>query len=453
MKIINKFLCYSVALMLIGCASAKKAELMSGDDPAAAVAEVTRLMRSIEDKQADLLSPKQYLQGVEYLNRAAKGQSFGHDKEIILDNAAIAKAFFQEAQLDSGVKSSNAPRIIYARKAALNAGLRNSETLLVDLAELDDDLRDDTDEFTGVLEPKEFADFQKKYFSLEVKAVQFRELGNVRKAIKKASDKNAEDVAPNSLVNAMLDLNESENFIAQSPRNPDVHKKSVTKAVESSVLLLDVMDVIINAPGTPENIALKIVKQNRQLGKLSKNVGLLEENLKATQSNLETTQSNLAQTEGTLKSQEEALKKSSTQIKFQKAMEQAGAYFSEEEASVYQQGNKLIFRLKKINFASGTSTVPAPSKPLLSRVNDIIKPLGAEMVVVQGHTDAVGSSELNKSLSKKRASSVATYLASFAGGYKIGYIGYGEDKPIASNETAAGRAINRRVDLVVTAKK
>jgi outer membrane protein OmpA-like peptidoglycan-associated protein len=453
MKKINIVLCYGLALILIGCASAKKAELTSGSDPKAAITEVTRIMQRAEDRQSDLLSPKLYGQGTDYLNRTKRGLSAGHKNEQILENAAISKAFFQDALLDSGVKSSNAPRILYARKAALNAGLRNSDSLQVEMADLDDDLRDDTDEFTSVLKPEEFADFQKKYFSLEVKAVQFRELDNVRNAIKNAASKNAQDVAPNSLNSAMIDLKEAENFIAQSPRNPDIHKKSVDIAKESSVLLLDVMDVILNARGTPENIALKIVNQNRALGVLSKNVGLLEESLKTTQSNLATTQSSLMETEGTLKTQQQELEKSSTQIKFQQAMEQAGEYFSEEEASVYQQGNKLIFRLKKINFASGTSTIPNTSKPLLSKVNEIIKPLGAEMVVVQGHTDSVGATELNKSLSKKRASSVATYLASFAGGYKIGYIGYGEDRPIASNETKEGRAINRRVDLVVTAKK
>ena len=71
----------------------------------------------------------------------------------------------------------------------------------------------------------------------------------------------------------------------------------------------------------------------------------------------------------------------------------------------------------------------------------------------QGHTDSVGASDLNLKLSTKRAVSVANYLAALGGGYKIGYIGYGESKPIASNETNVGRAINRRVDLVVTAKK
>jgi outer membrane protein OmpA-like peptidoglycan-associated protein len=220
----------------------------------------------------------------------------------------------------------------------------------------------------------------------------------------------------------------------------------VKKAVASSVLLLDVMDVILNAKGTPENIALKIVNQNRALGILSKNVGALEKNL-------QTAKSDLTQTEGTLKRQNEKLKKSSTQVRFQEAMEEAGKHFSEDEASVYQQGNKLIFRLKKINFASGVSTVPNASKQLLAKVNDIITDLEAELVAVQGHTDSVGAADLNSKLSTKRANSVAIYLSSLAGGYKIGYIGYGESRPIASNETKEGRAINRRVDLVITAKK
>ncbi len=134
-------------------------------------------------------------------------------------------------------------------------------------------------------------------------------------------------------------------------------------------------------------------------------------------------------------------------------MDEAVKQFSEDEASVYQQESKLIFRLKRINFLSGAATIPAASKPLLTKINNIIKTVGAEIVAVQGHTDSVGTAELNASLSTKRAVTVANYLASLSGGYKIGYIGYGESRPIASNETKEGRAINRRVDLVVTAKK
>jgi outer membrane protein OmpA-like peptidoglycan-associated protein len=220
------------------------------------------------------------------------------------------------------------------------------------------------------------------------------------------------------------------------------------------------MDVILNARGTPEDIALKIVQQNRELAKLSENVGSLEQNLKSTQSSLiqqnqelESTRSNLQESESALLLQNQELEKSSTQVRFQKAMDQAVQEFPDDEASVYQQGSKLIFRLKRMNFASGSATIPTASKSMLRKVNDIIRFVGAEIVAVQGHTDSVGADELNKNLSTKRAISVADYLASLAGGYKIGYIGYGESKPIASNETKEGRAINRRVDLVVTATK
>ena len=446
MKNIKLILCFGLALTLFGCSSPKKAELSLSSSPKAAVYEVVVLNNKTKQAQFDLLSFKQYMKGSEYLKRAQRALSRGSKDEVILDNAAKAKAYFQEAAEQSRSRSSTPFRILQARKASLEAGIRNSETLTAALLKVDRGLRSDTGNFSKTLDPDEFSEFQMEYFSLEIKAVQFRELDNVKKAIRKATKKNAEDRAPNTLRTAMLDLNEAENFIAQSPRNPGVHKKSVNKAVASSVLLLDVMDVILNAKGTPENIALKIVNQNRALGILSKNVGSLEKNL-------QTAKSDLSQTEGVLKRQNEKLKKSSTQVRFQEAMEEAGKHFSEDEASVYQQGNKLIFRLKKINFASGVSTVPPASKQLLSKVNDIITALEAELVAVQGHTDSIGAADLNSKLSTKRANSVAIYLSSLAGGYKIGYIGYGESRPIASNETNVGRAINRRVDLVVTAKK
>ena len=446
MQKINMLLLCAVAIIQFGCGSAQKAELMAGDSPQAAISEVLQVIKQAEDAQSDLLSFKTYMKGVDYLKKAQQGLSNGYNKEIILENAAIAKAYLQQSLDQAKSRSANASRILEARNASLQAGLRNSTPLVEALYDVDDDLRDETDDFSKSLDPDEFAQFQKHYLDLEIQAVQFKKLDAVKKSIKKATDAKAEDLAPKTLTTARLDLSEAMNLIAQSPRNPEVHNNRVTKAVASSVLLDDVMDVILNARGTPENIALKIVYQNRELGQLSKNVGQLEQNLK-------TTQSSLLQKEDALKLQDEQLKRSSTQIRFQKAMEEAGEQFSEDEASVYQQGSKLIFRLKKINFSSGTSTVPMSSKPLLEKINDIIRNLDAEMVVVEGHTDSVGARDLNQKLSTKRATSVANYLSTLEGGYKIGYVGYGESRPIASNETKEGRAINRRVDLVVTAKK
>ncbi len=490
----NLIFCCGMAFGLVACASVEKAALNT-DDPTLAVAEVSELMREAESEQSDLLSLDEYLKGAKHLAVAQKGLSSVSQPDHILDNTAIAKTYFLVALNNSKERKGSVTRMLQARKSSIQAGLKNSEALLDDLVDVDDDLRDETDNFTEFLEPEEFSEFQKMYFSLEIRAVQFRELDSVKTVIQKSSRQDAEDLAPNTLRTAMLDVNEAENFIAQSPRAPAIHMNSVDRAIASSILLADVMDVILKAEGTPENIALKIVYQERELEKLSKNVGSLEKNLlatksylletedtlktqeeelKSTRSNLQETeselllqnqelesknqesvftQSNLQQPESALLLQNQELEKSSIQIRFQKAMDQAVEQFSEDEASVYQQSGKLIFRLKKINFASGSSTVPEQSKSLLSKVDQIIKSLGAQLVAVQGHTDSVGSADLNKKLSNKRAQSVATYLGSLSGGYQIGYFGYGESRPIASNETKEGRAINRRVDLVVTARK
>ncbi len=467
MKNWTRVLCYGLVLLLCGCAGAQKAELASTDDLALAVAEVEGLEKAADVYQAALLSFDEYRKGSNFLEKAQRGLANNYEAEYIVENAARAKAQLQQALSNSRDRTPNAVRILVARKSVLDAGSEGSPALMDALTDVDEDLRDETDNFERALEPEEFSQFQRRYFDLEVRAVQFRELDAVKQAIQEASRKDAEDLAPNALRTAMLDVAEAENLIAQVPRNPDAYQQMVYLAVESSVFLTDVMDVILNAKGTPEPVAARIVEQNRKLAAMSENVGALEQNLKSAQSTLmqaegslkqknqelESTRSNLQETESALLLQNQQLEQTSTKVRFQRAMDEAVRQFSEEEASVYQQGSKLIFRLKKMNFASGSATIPAASKSLLVKVNDIIKTVGAEMVAVQGHTDSVGGADLNKRLSTKRAVSVANYLASLAGGYKIGYIGYGESRPIASNETAAGRAINRRVDLVVTAKK
>ena len=430
-KLINPLLFSMMVVVLAGCSSLRQAELAS-NDPQKAVAEVTKVMAAAQRDQIDVLAHDQYTKGTVYLEDAKRGLKQGASPEKVLQNAAIAKALFEDARETAKSRQASARRILTSRKSALSAGVRKSDDLVERLEDIDDDLRGKTKQFSRSLSPKDFSAFQKRYLALEVQAVQFRELNDVKQAIAQAKNQDADDLAPKTLQTASLDYEAAMNMIAQSPRSPKLYKKSVGSAVASATLLLDVMDVIMGAKGTPENIALQIVTQKRALGQA-------RQSLKAT--------------EGVLKTQEEQLARASTQVRFQKAMDVARKEISPDDALVYQQGNQLVFRLKRMNFPSGKAVIPETSKLLLAKVADIIKKLDAETVVVQGHTDSVGSVKTNERLSKERANAVATYLSSFKGGYKIKFIGYGEAYPIASNETAAGRATNRRVDLVVSVKQ
>jgi outer membrane protein OmpA-like peptidoglycan-associated protein len=110
----------------------------------------------------------------------------------------------------------------------------------------------------------------------------------------------------------------------------------------------------------------------------------------------------------------------------------------------------LIVTLPGIFFDSGKSALKPGAQSTLRRIAEQLK--GGEFTIaVEGHTDSVGSDELNMTLSEKRANAVRDYLVEQ--GVPAGSIsssGKGESTPIATNKTAAGRQQNRRVELVIT---
>ena len=88
---------------------------------------------------------------------------------------------------------------------------------------------------------------------------------------------------------------------------------------------------------------------------------------------------------------------------------------------------------------------------MLAKVGDALKLFPTASITVEGHTDSAGSDSANLLLSQDRADAVRQYLISNLGisTEKVSSIGYGEARPIASNETDSGRARNRRIDVVM----
>lgn len=127
------------------------------------------------------------------------------------------------------------------------------------------------------------------------------------------------------------------------------------------------------------------------------------------------------------------------------------ASFTPDEARVFRQGEDVVISLLGINFASGRSTVEASNTQLMNKVREALALFPGSSIVVEGHTDANGSDSANLILSQDRADAVKQYLVnSFQlDPEKITSIGYGEVRPVATNETTDGRARNRRIDLVV----
>ncbi len=116
---------------------------------------------------------------------------------------------------------------------------------------------------------------------------------------------------------------------------------------------------------------------------------------------------------------------------------------------------KIIERVNKaaqnVFFSTGSSKLLAKSFPKLNDVVTILKENPTYKVSISGHTDNTGKADKNQTLSEARAASVKTYLASKGiDESRLSSAGYGQDKPVADNKTAAGRAKNRRVEMTLS---
>lgn len=106
-------------------------------------------------------------------------------------------------------------------------------------------------------------------------------------------------------------------------------------------------------------------------------------------------------------------------------------------------------RIYGINFDPDSDRLKDDSKPTLSRIVNILKKRTALRLTIEGHTDSTSTPEHNKDLSERRAQAVKAFLQSNGiDGARLTTVGYGASKPVADNDTPAGRATNRRVELM-----
>src|SRR6267154_356427 len=110
----------------------------------------------------------------------------------------------------------------------------------------------------------------------------------------------------------------------------------------------------------------------------------------------------------------------------------------------------LIVNMSDVLFDTGKYTLKPAGREKLAKIAGIILAHPGLKLEADGFTDSVGSDEFNKRLSDQRASSVREYfLTQSVPADSVTAIGFGKDRPVASNDTSTGRQLNRRVELIV----
>jgi outer membrane protein OmpA-like peptidoglycan-associated protein len=125
--------------------------------------------------------------------------------------------------------------------------------------------------------------------------------------------------------------------------------------------------------------------------------------------------------------------------------------FSRDEARVFREGADVTVRLLTLSFEVGQSKIDASYYDILDRLQRAILEFPGSRVTVEGHTDSFGSDATNQRLSQERAEAVRSYLLGNPSlqPSQVEAMGYGEARPVASNDTREGRARNRRTDIII----
>jgi OOP family OmpA-OmpF porin len=129
-----------------------------------------------------------------------------------------------------------------------------------------------------------------------------------------------------------------------------------------------------------------------------------------------------------------------------------GVYNDQDKCPATPKGAKVDFRgcwvIGGINFDFDKSNIKEEFYPTLDEVQAVLKNNPILNVMIEGHTDGIGTAAYNQRLSERRAQAVKEYFVK-AGieSHRMNAVGYGLTKPIASNDTEEGRAKNRRVEV------
>lgn len=446
----------ALIVVLVACSSTPKlGDYSPGTNAQEATAQLSREMEAAQNQQMDVLAPQNFADAQKHLKKSRDIQSKENFKnDNALEELAMAKASFNQAKGAANKAAPQLNELIEARQAALAAAaMQNHHKELVALDEDFMDMSRKIEKGQAEVDLKEKSKLQKKYLDLELTAIKTEKLANTRALMKKAKEVNAERVSPKSWASAESKLSNADAVITSDRHDAAAINSAVILAEGEARKAYDVANTVRSAKShTNEDVALDIYEKKGKISALSKEVseGKTDEQLAALA--LSAKERELSAKGQELSQSEQQRRSLESERKFNQTLQDAQKQFEAKDALVYRQGDNLVIRLKSVNFPSGKADLPAHSIPILSKTKQLIQDLNPQKVIVEGHTDAVGSHEINKRISQNRAETVAKYLSadSTINASNIETRGMGDEQPLTSNKTKAGRSENRRVDIVIT---
>ena len=437
-----------------------------------------------EALDASLLAPRAWERGLKEYGDAESLLERGRNIEFVRDNAADATRYFREAEEKARIAQLKFAQVLKSRQDAANA---KAPQLSADLWQQAQRKFGDAIRYLerGDLKGASRREIEATglYRDAELVAIKAEYLSETRRLLADADRARVGRYAPITLgrakqllANAERELNENR-YDTDLPRSlahqanyeakhaiylSEIVRKVRDKDLTAEQLVLQwedplrqiagVADIVPDMKTGPDQLTAELVqyfenqakeKQALEQEKAENEIRMadMEEELRALDERLG----------GATAERAALVQRLEAQARVKQQFEQVEKMFSSDEARVFRQGDTVILRLVGLSFDSGAAQIKPQNFDLLAKVERAIDVFPRSELIIEGHTDSHGGDELNQKLSQERAVAVQQYMinAMRIPTYRLIATGYGETRPVASNETEAGRARNRRIDIVI----
>jgi OmpA-OmpF porin, OOP family len=510
---VNFLAAISVLLMLSACAVGLQLPVETIEttgDPGELIHQLDSEVSAARLSQINALSPAFFSKAERNLILAKQALEGQADVAVIFTRLAEARAQLREALRYAEITKATFPKAIKARDDARTAGATIFED---DYAFAEQSFLDLTNAvevndlgYAQRIQERVEASFR----ALELRAIKEMTLGDVRNTIDQAQREGARRMAPELFEESSRELKSVDAFISENPYEKEEMLQRAGVALFNAQRLLEQtrlrnrlrdmnttqtalwMEEILSqvtiqlaAPDMRNQpLETQVANINGTIGSLQSDRQFLSQQGKNLQWEMAECQQKLEErwaSELRLLSEKKAVEhekkaavhekqaavqerlaaeqerqaaeqRLATERRFHKMYTEVQKYFEEDEAEVYRQGYQLVIRMRGIQFPVGKAVIMPENYALLSKVQKVIRTFGEPLVMVEGHTDSTGSAATNELLSQQRAEAVKEYMLAnqMVPADKVTAIGFGSSRPLASNENGKGRAINRRIDVILT---
>lgn len=468
---------------------------------------VDALLKKAQDKRADYFAPKSFSKGMSYYKEAETDLAEGESIKDIQDSVEDAVEQFEKAVSVAEQAENLFTDTIAARDDALNAEVSKYTPDLWEKAESKFNYAikylEDGDEDRAKQRSKEAAEI---YREAELKAIKANYLKVIWDLLEKAEDQDAARYAPRTIEKAQNLVDKADEMLNRDRYDTKEVMNLAARAKYQAlhgIFLAQKIEQLKEDNRTMEDILLEAEEPIQKIAetldeevsfeqgtdqavqtiidtmhKLREEKALLSNTLEAKGSDIAELIKQRTEKErtirdknaeiaelklqvGTLEMQLKKLQSLEEQLRskeiknqiFKQKLNKIARSFNEQEGTVRQTvKGDIMIRLYGLSFPEGQAIIEPKYFSLLAKVNEAIGEFPNCQLTIEGHTDSTGRQKENLKLSHERAVAIMEYVLANTNVKReqIKAEGYGEQRPVATNDTSEGRAKNRRIDIIIS---